>query len=161
MPLAFIPSDGRSLSQLSLISSHRDRYWRDGGLPNLRVVGVPVPYAPYVFKCWCCPSNARTVHLLRANAVTITPTQAWRSWTHNYLIAFQLVSERSNATKGKNAVCGAVETTGINMVSLICAVIAIVTTKKIRPFLEVIVIILTLQKSHADNKLCCEDPALS
>ena len=33
--------------------------------------GIPVPYAPYVLT-----SNACTVHLLRAHAVTITPTQA-------------------------------------------------------------------------------------
>ena len=55
--------------------------------------GVPVPNVPYVLA-----PNARTVHLIHAHAVAITPNYAGAAGS-TILIAFRLSSERGREKK--------------------------------------------------------------
>ena len=63
-----------------------------------------------------------------------------RSWIHNYLIAFQLGSERSTQQTEKNR-RRAAGTTGINMVWLMHAVMVFVTTKGKENFLRLMLLL--------------------
>ena len=89
-----------------------------------------MPYAPYVLA-----PNARTVHLLRAHAVTSTPTQEQLDpQLHNCILTwFRVTKEKMQR--------GTVGTTGIKMVSLMRAVIVFVTTKNKGNFLKLLLLL--------------------
>ena len=76
-------------------------------------------YASYVLT-----PNARTVHLLHAHAVTITPTHFTPTYHHSH--TFHLGSELGTQQKRPFVMAGIM---GINMVSLIAVVIVFVSTK--------------------------------
>ena len=100
LTLAFIPSDGRSLSKLSHAwSSHWDRQWCDGGLPNLLVLE------------YLCPMRHMCSHETLVLSMFFVHKQSLlrprrRGWIHNYpnciLIGFSAQHAKNAAQNGGN-----------------------------------------------------------
>ena len=145
MKLLFLRTEDLHPSYPHAWSSHRDRLWRDGGLPNLRVVDYLylMRLASYVL--------AQTLVL----SIFFTHTQSLSilrrcSWSYNCLIVFQLGSGQGTQLQK----CGVELREPQDQHGLVTTRLSLFSYRqKIWQFLEVIVITLTFQKSSRKYKI--------